>query len=71
MFPNKAIVYYLEFKLRYLKNVKLFSKNIIEPWSQLHDWAHIVLRKKKKERKKKATVFFFFFFLLFFKGIFL
>ena len=46
-FSPKAIVYcYLEFKLRYLKNLKLFSirvKELLEP---------IVLRKKKKKKKK-------------------
>ena len=50
-FSPKAIVYcYHEFKLRYLKNQKLFSirvKELFEP---------IVLQKKKK-KKKKATGF--------------
>ena len=47
-FSPKAIVYcYHEFKLRYLKNQKLFSIRVKELFDP------IVLQKKKKKKKKK------------------
>ena len=59
-FAHNAIVYYLEFKLRYLKNMKLFSTRVKELFDP------IVLREKKPTGFNsiflKALFFFFFFF---------
>ena len=53
-FAHRLLVYcYIEFKLRYLKNLKLFSirvKDLFEP---------IVLQKKKKKKKKGDGVLLF------------
>ena len=50
--PIGHIVYcYIEFKLRYLKNLKLFSIRVTE----LFEPIDAVLRKKKKKKKKKPT----------------
>ena len=51
-FPHRLVHCYLEFKLRYLKNLKLFSITVKESFEPI---ACIVLRKQNKTKQNKQT----------------